>query len=360
MSLFEELRQQFPLLPFEQNVALAPFTTVRIGGPAEVFIRIRKSADFVNLTKFCLQNHIPVTVIGWGANTLLADRGLPGLVIKNEASEITVHNSLPEKIYAPENVSARWSADDNQGTKKYDFADLDFAESQAEKVWVTLDSGVSLPQAINILLSQGITGLQWYSRIPASVGGAIYNNIHGGTHFISEVIQTVHVITPTGEEKTIPVTELEAGYDFSRFHHSQEIIVAADFLLFKGDVQKARQVANEWAVRKKIQPQNSLGCVFQNISAEDQARLNVPTPSIGYLIEHVLKLQNYRVGDAVVSPSHAAFIENVGSATAADYLAVIRKICTTAQEQLNLKLKPEIFFLGFTKAELEGIVSAEK
>ena len=114
-------------------------------------------------------------------------------------------------------------------------------------------------------------------------------------------------------------------------------------------------MAQEWAVRKKIQPQNSLGCVFQNISPDEQKRLELPTPSIGYMVEHALNLQSLQKGDAVVSPKHAAFIENIGSATAADYLKIIRTIIDAAQEKLGIKLKPEIFFLGFTDQELAGI-----
>ncbi len=357
MTLAAQLNQQFPELHFTSEEPLAPFTTVKIGGPAEAFARITTREELVAVTKYARQNDIPLTILGWGANTLIADRGLRGIVIRNEANKITVQEGLPPVIYQTPEVSARWGADDTQGTNKYQFADLDFAEQHAPQVWVTMDSGVSLPMAINILLSQEVTGLQWYARIPASVGGAIYNNIHGGTHFISEVLNSVSVITKDGAEKTIPVTELEAGYDYSRFHHSEETIIAADFLLYKGDVLKAKQVAQEWAVRKKIQPQNSLGCVFQNISADEQKRLELPTPSIGYIVEHVLKLQSYKVGDAIVSPKHAAFIENTGNATASDYLEIIRTILTMAQEKLGVQLQPEIFFLGFTSEELTGIVS---
>jgi len=355
MTLAVQLNQQLPQIQFAAETSLAPFTTVRIGGPAEAFARIKNRADLAAVTQYARAHHIPLTILGWGANTLIADRGLRGIVLRNDTSEIIIHDELPTQINQTPAVGPRWGADDAQGTAKYDFSDLDFAEQQAERVWVTMDSGVSLPMAINILLSKGVTGLQWYARIPASIGGAIYNNIHGGTHFISEIINSVTVITPEGVEKVIPVTELEAGYDYSRFHHSGESIIAADFLLYRGDVAQAKQVAQEWAVRKKIQPQNSLGCVFQNISPEEQARLNLPTPSIGYMIEHVLQLQNYQVGDAIVSPHHAAFIENRGQASAAEYLEIIRTIIQAAREKLNITLKPEIFFLGFTDAELAGI-----
>jgi UDP-N-acetylmuramate dehydrogenase len=356
MTLAEQLQQQFPNLGFQAEVSLAEFTTVRIGGPAEAFARIKNREDLGAVTKFARKNNIPLTILGWGANTLIADTGLRGIVIRNDTAEITVHDKLPAQMPQVPKVTARWGTDDSLGTAKYDFEDLDFTEQQAPKVLVTMDSGVSLPQAINVLLSKGVTGLQWYARIPASVGGAIYNNIHGGTHFISEILHTIYVITATGEEKMIPVTEFDAGYDFSRFHYSNETIISADFLLAKGDVEKAKKVAQEWAIRKKVQPQNSLGCVFQNIPVEEQQRLELPTPSIGYIIEHVLKLQGHRVGDAVISQNHAAFIENAGSATAADYLSVIRTIIAAAREKLGIQLQPEIFFLGFTREELDGIV----
>lgn len=355
MSLIDQLHQQFPHLNFAAEVSLAAYTTVRIGGPAEVFARIKTSSDLEAVAVYARKNQIPLTILGWGANTLIADRGLRGIVIRNDTSDITVHENIPEQVTAAPTVAARWKSDDSQGNAKYDFSDLDFSEKESPRAFVTLESGVSLPLAINVLLSKGITGLQWYARIPASIGGAIYNNIHGGTHFISEVLTAVHVITPDGTKKTIPVSELEVGYDYSRFHHSNEVIIAADFLLYKGDVVQARAVAQEWAQRKKIQPQNSLGCVFQNITREDQEKNQLPTPSIGYIVQHVLGLQGFSIGDAKVSTHHAAFIENVGHATAADYLTVIKTIITKTKEKLGIKLKPEIFFLGFTKDELTSI-----
>lgn len=358
MSAFEQLTSTFPEQKFLAEEPLARYTTVGIGGPAEVFTRVNSTETLKQLAQFCFAEQIPVTVLGWGANTLIADRGLRGLVIRNEAAEIAVHETLPDTLNEPVKTDARWGADDTTGSKKYDLADLQYEEAatDAERVLVTLASGVSLPMAINVLLAKGVTGLQWYARIPASVGGAIYNNIHGGKHFIAELLNSVTILTAHGQLKTYKPTELEFAYDYSLFHKNTDVILSAEFLLYKGDVAAARAISLEWAQRKQIQPQNSLGCVFQNISAAEQEQLGVPTPSIGYLIEHELGLQGYSVGGAQVSPKHAAFIENTGTATAADYLAVIREIITKSQEKLGVTLKPEIFFLGFTDQELDGIV----
>lgn len=361
MNLINQLQHHFPTLEFKTEQSLAPFSTVKIGGPAEVFLETKNSDDFIKVVTFAKIANIPLTIIGWGANSLISDKGIRGLVIKNSASNIQLldENINPEKIDHLDNdlqkTMARWDKDDNQSPVKYDFHDLDYNEYDKPAVRVRLDSGVALPFAINYLLEKGITGLQWYSRIPATIGGAIYNNIHGGTHFIAEVIESVTVIDQNGQIKVIENKELEAGYDYSRFHKSREIIVYADFILRHGDKERAKIVAREWAIRKAIQPHKSLGCVFQNISKDEQQKHSLKTPSVGYIVEHVLQMKGFRVGDAMVSEKHAAFIENMGNATAGDYLKIIKLIVQKTKEKLDINLKPEIFFLGFEKNELEGL-----
>lgn len=356
MTLFQQLTQQFANLTFQENYTLAPLTTVKIGGPAEVFCETKTRQEFIELVTFAKKNQIPLTLIGWGANTLISDNGIKGLVVKNLAKEITIHSEElpPQKSQTAE--APRWQADGKDGSHKYDFSDLDYDESAFPRVKVTMDSGVPLGFAINYLIAQGVTGLQWYSRIPATIGGAIYNNIHGGTHFIEEILHSVEVITPDGTHQTLSVAELEMAYDYSRFHYSKEVIVAADFMLYKGDVEKAKHISLEWAIRKKVQPQNSLGCTFQNISNEQKESLAYPTTSVGYIVEHILGKKGFQIGDAKVSEKHSAFIENVGQASSKDYLQIIRTIIEETKQKTGIKLKPEIFFLGFEKEELEGIV----
>lgn len=360
MNSIEQLQAAFPHVEFLAEEPLARYTTVKIGGPAEIFAMIPNKQDLTDIVLYAHSNSIPVTILGWGANSLISDQGIRGLVIKNTTQAITIHDRhvTDDAIVEdkPSKVRPRWQASAAPEAPSYEFTDLDYSENDAERVLVSMDAGVSLPAAINTLMAKGITGLQWYARIPASVGGAIYNNIHGGTHFIGEVITAVEIITEQNKLERLSVDQLELDYDYSRFHHTKDIILSADFLLYKGDVKKAQSVAIEWAKRKHVQPQNSLGCVFQNISSEDQQRLNLPTPSIGYLIQHVLKLQGYQVGGAKVSPRHAAFIENVGGATAADYISIIKKIVSEAEKLCELQLSTEIFFLGFTAEQLAGIV----
>lgn len=364
-ELSYKLSSKFPEIEFINEHKLAQHTTVKIGGPAEVFCETKTSEEFTDLVKYSIKNNIPLTLLGWGANTLISDNGIRGLVIKNTAKNITVLKEKDESINLIENnkgdnksnIAPRWNADKHLGSFKYEFSDLNYDESSSPVVFVEIDSGVSIPFAINFLLDKQITGLQWYSRIPATLGGAIYNNIHGGTHFISEVISSVKVIDSVGNIKNISANDLGAGYDTSRFHTSNEIIVSAVLKLYLGDVDKAKTVSKEWATRKSLQPRKSLGCVFQNISDQEKADHKYPTTSVGYIIDHVLDKKNFQIGDAKISEKHAAFIVNTNNATSEDYLKIIKTIINETKIKTGITLKPEIFFLGFKKNELAGIIS---
>ena len=103
---------------------------------------------------------------------------------------------------------------------------------------------------------------------------------------------------------------------------------------------------HEWGKRKSIQPAVSVGCVFQNISQELREKFNYPTTSVGYIIEHILHMSGFRIGDAVVSPKHSNFIVNEGNATAQQYLEIIQEIQARTKQKLKLDLKTEIFLMG--------------
>ena len=367
-ELLNQLSSEFPEYNFKENHLLAPYTTVKIGGPAQVFYEAKDQDKLIKLLSFVKKNKISLTIIGWGANVLISDNGIKGLVIRNVAGKIEVldkdKNSQKEKnnlikiddTQARE-IESRWDSDSSKGTFKYDFKDLNYDETDQERILVEIDAGVSLNQAIVMLINQGVTGLQWYARIPSTIGGAIYNNIHGGTHFLSEVLESVTVMDENGEVSELNKDEINLGYDQSRFHHSNEIIISAKFILFKGDTEKAKYVVKEWGQRKSIQPSNSLGCTFKNISNEEKEKLGYPTTSVGYIVEHILGMKGFDVGEAKVSDYHCAFIENKGHASSDDYLNVIKTVINEAKLKTGLTIIPEIFFLGFDKSELEGIVS---
>ncbi len=351
-DLQPKLQAAFPGLLFESEVSLAPFTAINIGGPAEVLASITATSDLEAVISFCHQRHITFTMLGWGANTLIADRGIRGLVIRNRTNELEILEGGVGQDQLQVALQPRHQA----LTLAQEFSTLDYQEAEnTPRVRVSVASGWPFPSLIAKLLSQGVTGLQWYSRIPATVGGAVVNNIHGGTHFISEIIDSVTVLNSHNQVVKLSRDECQFEYDYSRFHHSNEVILSVQFLLWRGDAKRAQAALGEWAKRKQMQPQRSLGCVFQNISSEDQERLHLPTPGVGYIIDQVLNLKGKRIGGAQISLQHAAFIENVGEATAEDYLMLVLEIRQAAADQLGIRLMPEIFFKGFSDTELSEL-----
>jgi UDP-N-acetylmuramate dehydrogenase len=349
-TFLRRLLAELPQLNYQTETPLAPYTTVKIGGPAELLLETKSSAELATVVKYVRSAKVPLTILGWGANTLISDAGIRGVTIINKSSSLTV---LPDPVSdstAISQITHRWHQIDGAS---HDF--FDYYSGEESRVLVECESGTPLPFAINQSLQLQLTGLEWFSRIPATIGGAIYNNVHGGTHFISDQIYSVLILDEQGKEQTLKPSDMEFDYDYSRFHHTKEIILAAKILLFKGDVEKAKAAAIAWAQKKHHQPQKSLGCVFQNISQSDQQRLQLPTTSIGYLIDKVLRLSGYTIGGAQISKSHAAFIENIGNASAMDYLQVIEHIQSAAKKTCNITLKPEIFFRGFSQNDLSRI-----
>lgn len=334
---------------------LSQYTTVGIGGPGEIVYKPKNTEELENAARLAYERGLPVTIIGGGSNVLIADRGLRGLVLVNKQGQYSVGERKKGGI-KKDIPESRWELDGT--TVRYHFTDLDYDESDADRIKVVVDSGVVLQRFMYEMFESGITGLQWYSGIPGTLGGAVFNNLHGGTHFFSEVISSVRILTPEGEMKEVAVEELQADYNYTIFHEEDCVIVDAVLELYLGDEKKAKYVADEWRRRKhKIQPQKTLGCVFANISQEEREKHDLPTTSVGHIVEHILKFSNYRVGNAFIPTLHHNFIETDGPAKATDYLQVIKDVKNAVRDELGIELKTEIITKGFTEKELEGVYS---
>lgn len=341
---------------YKLNEPLAPFTTFKIGGPADILAEVNSKEEFIQIVKLATSLNIPYTIIGWGSNVLISDKGLRGLVIRNKTGKITVlgetenqSEQKQEKQTAIEQEEEQPEArlDQLEPEKYYSFADLDYDETQMPKVQVNIESGAGLPVTIMHLIRDGITGLQWFGGIPGTIGGAVYNNIHGGSHFLSEFIEEVEVFDPlTHSVKTYTNEECQFEYDHSRFHGSKDIILSAKFNLFRGDKDKAKYVFQEWTKRKAVQPQKSAGCVWQNLSEEDKEKLKLESTSWGYIIDKILGLKGKTIGGARISEKHAAFIENFDNAKAKDVLKLMELIKENSKSKLGIIPKSEIFILG--------------
>jgi UDP-N-acetylmuramate dehydrogenase len=331
------------------NELLALHTTLGVGGPAA---RLATAATTEQLQKGIRLAHtygIPVFVLGWGSNLIVSDRGFPGLVIKNRAqSWRVIHepNSVTTNTSPP--IPARLKPADEG---YYQIDDLLYSEEEAAPVIVQVESGAKIDTLMKALFKQGITGLQWFAGIPATVGGAIYMNMHGGYHFFGDFVHQALLFHPQAADtdggfKQVDQSYFQFDYDYSILQKTKETALWAQLKLYRGDVQRAQATAREWARRKALQPQRSAGCIFRNLSSEEQKRLHLPTPSIGYLVEHVLKLKGVRCGDAIISPRHAAFIENLGKARAEEVKALIGLVAEKAKNELGLELQKEVEYLG--------------
>lgn len=307
-----------------------------VGGQAAAMVIAKKAEDIVKAVTACRRLDLKYLVLGGGSNLIVPEAGFDGLVIKNQAQGIRLKGrAKPKRL---KRVKPRYRPVEPK--KFYQFADLDYQEA-GESVLVEVESGTRMAQAIAWTLNHGLTGLQWFAGIPASVGGGIFMNLHGGTHFLGDIVESAKVLTPAGRVKKVGQDYFEFGYDKSRIQETREVVLSVIFRLRRGDVDRARETAVTWARRKSIQPQRSSGCIFQNLSPYQQKKLDLPTPSTGYLFDKVLKLKGTKVGQAVISPKHAAFIENLGGAKASDVLILIEKMKQAAAKR-GIRLKPEV------------------
>lgn len=254
------------LTDFKTNESLSRFTTVKIGGPAEYFFEAKTTEELIEAVNIAKKLGLNYLVLGSGSNILINDQGIKGLVIKNSTEKIKI---LPN--------------------------------NQAE-----LDSGVFLPKAIFYLISQGLTGLEVFCGIPATVGGATAVKMHGVGAMWNDFIVEV-----------------------KRY---EDIILSVILQLQSGDSAQALIKAKAIQLAKNHQPQKSSGCIWKNIGEQ----------SIGEIIDKKLGLKGKRIGQAQISRKHANFIENLDGATANDVLSLINLVETTALQKLNLQLEREI------------------
>jgi UDP-N-acetylmuramate dehydrogenase len=291
-----------------RHTPLAPFTTFRIGGPADLLFEADSADALASALVVARQAGIPYFVLGLGANVLIADKGIRGLVIRNTSSH------------------AIWNDD---GT-----------------VWV--ESGAVMQKLILEAVKRGWSGLEHYVGIPSSVGGAIWQNLHflspaperERTMFIAEVFKTADLLTEENERRTVDKEYMQFGYDDTILHHRADIVLATTFQLEKGDPFVMHRVMQEnlsWRGGKHpwLDWHPSAGSIFKKIEGVGAGRL---VDSLG--------LKGYRVGDAQISHIHANIMVNLGNATSADVITLVKHAQKEVKDKLGHELEPEINFVG--------------
>jgi len=286
---------------------LARFTTMRVGGPADLFAVAHNAFELRGLAKFARSRGIPLTILGRGSNVVISDAGIRGLTVQNRAESLRV------------------SAED--GT-------------------ATAESGVPMARLATETQLAGLTGLEFGLAIPGSVGGAVWANAGAHEAEIASVLTSVSVLPPDGTEVAMTKAELRLGYRDSRFKQQsepQELVIAASFRLQPASAEEIRARLDDirrW--RQTHQPLGipSAGSFFRNPPAEASGGR-----SAGALIDQA-GLKGTRVGGASVSPKHANFLVNDQKGTAADVRRLGDLVRRDVHERFGVRLEHEVVFLG--------------
>ena len=315
-SLDAELKQAFGPERVIVDAPLGQWTTFKVGGTADLFLTVRSAAEIKRAAALARSSGVPLTVLGGGSNVLVADNGVRGLVVRVHGGDVRL----------------------------------------LEETTLRADAGVTINGLVRWTIGQGVAGLEAWAGTPGTVGGAVYGNAHFQGRLISELLVSVSLLAPGGEERLVAAGELEFGYDYSRLHRTREIVLSADFRVRSGDPAALRSVAREsLAFRKRTQPleKASAGCIFQNPDpARDRLPNGVPY-SAGALIDRA-GLKDARVGGARVSPRHANFIVNDNGATAADIANLIERCRSEVKVQFGVELRDEIVRIGFEEEGVHG------
>ncbi|OGG03788.1 UDP-N-acetylenolpyruvoylglucosamine reductase [Candidatus Gottesmanbacteria bacterium RBG_16_52_11] len=308
----------------KKDVPLARFTTYKVGGPAEYFFVAQTRQDLVTAVKTALVSGISCTVLGGGSNVLISDGGLPGLVIRNAARNISLKGIKGSQT---------------PGRK-------------VRHVFVEADAGVPMNQLVRFTIDQGLSGLEMHLGLPGTVGGAVYMNSKW-THpvgYVGDAVYQAEILQPSGDIEAVPRSYFRFAYDYSILQDKPATVVSVVFALEQQDKDALWQKANESiAYRRSSQPYGvaTAGCVFRNI-AESEAIIH-QTPgravSAGFLADHA-GCKGLRVGGAVVSDHHANFIINTGNATARDVVELIETVRSRVKSAFGVSLREEIVRMG--------------
>jgi UDP-N-acetylenolpyruvoylglucosamine reductase len=298
-QIFDELKNRAPNAVLRQNEPLAKRTTLRVGGPADVYFEPSSEAELARAVEFCRDAEIPVMVLGRGSNLLVRDGGIRGIVI---------------------------------GLSHPHFSKID-----AQSPLLHCGAGTRLKAVAARARELDLAGLEFLEGIPGSVGGALRMNAGAMGSAVFEVVTWVRFMDHAGKIRERTVADVPSEYRSCPLFKTHIALGAT----FRGKAETRETIAERTArfneTRWKSQPKEpSAGCIFKNPS---------PSISAGRLIEE-LGLKGTHQGGAMVSDVHGNFIVNTGNATASDVLALIEIIQRRAKTERGIELLTEVEIIG--------------
>ena len=281
------------------------YTTFRIGGKADFIAEPEKPEQIAELADLCKKEKVPFFIMGNGSNLLVSDDGYRGMIIHiaDGMSRITV-----------------------EGTR------------------ITAQAGASLIKTAVTAKQHGLTGMEFASGIPGSVGGAVYMNAGAYGGEVKDVLLDAEVLTQEGEFLTLTGEELDLSYRHSCIFEKSYVVLSARFSFEKGESDKIKARMDELAkARREKQPLEfpSAGSTFKRPE--------------GYFAGKLIQdagLKGYTVGGAQVSEKHSGFVVNRGGATAEEVAFLIKQVQKKVMKQFNVMMQPEVRFVGFADTEV--------
>ena len=285
-----------------RNDPLARFTTMRVGGPADLFAEVHNLFELRGLVRFARSRGLPYFVIGRGSDLVISDAGMRGLVIHNRAQQ---HRFEGNRL--------------------------------------TADSGVPMARAATVAKGEGLSGLEFGLAIPGTVGGAVWANAGAHESDVRAVLVEASVMRADGTEAPLDRDGLQMSYRDSLLKHgtndSPEIVTWATFELEPAEPALIGQRLDDirrWRQAHQPLGMPSAGSVFRNPA---------DGPSAGELIDG-LGMKGLRVGGASVSHKHANFIVNDEAGTASDVRRLAELVRANVRDATGIELEPEIVFAG--------------
>lgn len=285
-------------MEIKKNEPMKNHTSFKIGGPADEFCEVTSEEEIKRLIDYASEKGMSYTVMGNGSNLLVADGGIRGLVIK----------------------IARGFDEISVGGEK-----------------ITAQSGALLSRIASAAYRNSLTGLEFASGIPGTLGGGIYMNAGAYGGELKDVIESVTYLD-NGEIITKTADMLEFGYRKSSFTDKDYIILSAELKLKKGNPDEIKEKTDDYRQRRTSkQPLDmpSAGSTFKRPE--------------GYFAGKLIEdsgLKGFKIGGAQVSEKHSGFVVNAGGATAADVKALIEHIQKTVKEKFGVEMKTEVKMLG--------------
>ena len=296
---FEQLNAIIPPEQLLRGESMKKHTSFRIGGPVDIMVlpseieHIQTAVDILN------KNDVPVMVMGNGSNLLVHDKGIRGAIIK-----------ISDK----------------------------YCHSEVIGETIKAQSGILLSSLSRIALKANLTGLEFASGIPGTLGGGVTMNAGAYGGEIKDVVEWVSVLDEHGEIAILHKDKLSFEYRTSSIQDSQQVVLEVFMVLKKGNFEESKAiVADLTRRRQEKQPLNypSAGSTFKRPA--------------GYYAGKLIQdagLRGMRIGDAQVSELHSGFIINLGKATANDVISLIDLIKQRVKEQFGVDLHPEVRIVG--------------